>query len=85
MQSPTNQGVLNRVNSDAADWSKQKWYLHDSAKRSGNFSADVFLNCSFDYIGFILPPSQQNNSLRQQNSGNPIVAILGTFATVKIR
>jgi hypothetical protein len=42
---------------------KQKWYLHDSAKRSGNFSADVFLNCSFNYIGFILPPSQQNNSL----------------------
>jgi hypothetical protein len=35
MQSPTNQGVLNRVNSDAADWSKKKWYLHDSAKRSG--------------------------------------------------
>jgi hypothetical protein len=35
----------------------------------------------FDYIGFILPPSQQNNSLGQQNSGNPIViAILGTFA-----
>jgi hypothetical protein len=22
MQSPTNQGVLNRVNSDAADWNK---------------------------------------------------------------
>jgi hypothetical protein len=42
MQSPTNQGVLNRVNSDAADWSKKKWYLHDFA-RSRNFSADVFL------------------------------------------
>jgi hypothetical protein len=54
--------------------------------KTWNFSADVFLNCSFNYIGFILPPSQQNNSLRQQNSGNPIViAILGTFSTVKIR
>jgi hypothetical protein len=42
---------------------KQKWYLHDFAKRSGNFSADVFLNCSFDYIGFILPPSQQKTIL----------------------
>jgi hypothetical protein len=38
-------------------------------KRSGNFSADVFLNCSFDYIGFILP--QASKILGQQNSGNP--------------
>jgi hypothetical protein len=37
---------------------KQKWYLHDSAKRSGNFSADVFLNC-FNYIGFILPQASK--------------------------
>jgi hypothetical protein len=34
-------------------------------------SADVFLNCSFDYIGFILPPSHQNNSLGLQNGETP--------------
>jgi hypothetical protein len=60
MQSPTNQGVLNRVNSDAADWSKTKWYLHDSAKRSGNFSADVFLNCSLIISALFCPkPAKQ--------------------------
>jgi hypothetical protein len=39
MQSPTNQGVLNRVNSDAADWSKQKWYLHDFLQNVAGTSA----------------------------------------------
>jgi hypothetical protein len=46
----------------------------------GNFSADVFLNCSFNYI-FILPPQASKTILLDSNSGNPIViAILGTFA-----
>jgi hypothetical protein len=41
---------------------KQKWYLHDSAKRSGNFSADVFLNC-FNYIGLFCPKPAKQFSL----------------------
>jgi Pyruvate/2-oxoacid:ferredoxin oxidoreductase delta subunit len=45
MQSPTNR-VLNRVNSDAADW-KTKVVFRMILQKTGTFSADVFLNCFF--------------------------------------
>jgi hypothetical protein len=79
MQSPTNQGVLNRVNLMLLIGLKQSGICMILQNVAGT-SADVFLNCSL-IISALFSPSQQNNSLRQQNSGNPIViAILGTFA-----
>jgi hypothetical protein len=44
-------------------------------------SADVFLNCSFNYIGFILPQASKTILFDSKIVETPIViAILGTFA-----